>query len=190
VSFFDRPFGTPAQGQPSPPSPTLAEQLARDWEIVEGRLQTHPQEGSARVSDFLRRWGVALAQAEPAQQGSLASMLESARASLLSQVASAGESARHARWEEAEARQRATIAQAEHQRRMEAGKAEVRRLQEETTRIQNETWRASQAASERNHQLAKAALFPEQHCPYCARSYMDLTGGCWHCQRPHRPGYF
>lgn len=186
MSYFQRPFGSPDK-----PEPTLAQQLSSEWESLEQRLRgLAPEQGQTLVGDFLRRWGVALTEAPSSQQTGLSSLLDSARASLLGGLASATQKAQAAQWQAAETRQRRAIEQAEHERKMEAGRAEVRRLQAETAGIQGETWRASQIAIERNHQLARAALFPEQHCPYCARAYLDLTGGCWHCQHLHRPGHF
>lgn len=145
------------------------------------------EEGHRLVGDLLRRWGVTLAQVEPAQREPLASLIESARASLLGQLSSrrpgdAPQGAPRA--------SQAGLRDAERERRLEAGRAEVRRLQEETAQIQEQTWRMGQQAADRRHQLARAALFPEQHCPYCSRAYLDLTGGCWHCQSLHRPGHF
>lgn len=188
MSFFNRPFGSPS-GPSSDPDP--AQQLSQEWESLEAALSgIAPEEGHRRVSEFLRRWGQALAQVEPSRQGPLASLLESARASLLGQLQLSGQRQQTANWQQIETRQRQAIEQARHEAKMEAGRAEVRRLQEETARIQADTYRSTQASIARNHQLAKAALFPEQHCPYCARSYYDLTGGCWHCQCLHRPGHF
>lgn len=188
MSFFNRPFG--AQGaSPSEPEPT--QRLSQEWEALEARLAgVTPEEGHRQVGDFLRRWGVTVAQVEAARQGPLASLLESARASLLGQLQLSGQKQQAAQWRQAEARQQQALDEARQQAKLESGRAEVRRLQAETERIQAETYRATQASIDRNHQLAKAALFPEQHCPHCARSYYDLTGGCWHCQCQHRPGYF
>ena len=188
VSYFNRPFG--ASDSP-PPGSNLSQQLSGEWETLETILRAlGPEEGHRKVSEFLRRWGVTLGQADAAQQGALASLLESARASLLGQLSLAGQQQQASQWREAENRQRQALEQARHEARMEAGRAEVRRLQEETSRIQTETYRSGQLANERNHLLSKAALFPEQHCPHCARAYLDLSGGCWHCQHHHRPGYF
>lgn len=188
MSYFKRPWR--ASDSP-PPGPNLSQQLSQEWETLETMLRAlGPEEGHRKVSEFLRRWGVTLGQAPAEQQGALASLLESARASLLGQLSLAGQQRQAAQWSAAENRQRQAVEQARHEARMEAGRAEVRRLQEETSRIQAETYRASQLVNERNHQLAKAALFPEQHCPYCSRAYLDLSGGCWHCQHHHRPGYF
>jgi hypothetical protein len=191
VSYFKHAFGQPDQPADPSSTQTQAHSLSEEWEALEQRLKSAtPQEGHHQVSDFLRRWGVALAQAAPATQGPLANLLESARASLLGQLALANDQNRTTQYQQTEVRQRQAADQAAHQRRMGAGQAEIRRLREETARIQADTWSASQRAADRNHQLAKAALFPEQHCPYCSRAYLDLTGGCWHCQHHHRPGHF
>lgn len=142
----------------------------------------------AEVGQFLRHWGTAIAGLPVQQQIALANLMDSARASLLglleatSRAASAQSATAQAEgWRQAEMRQRQAMEQAEHRRRMEAGQAEVRRLQDETARIQAETYRSGQLSQERNFQLSRAALFPENHCPYCSRSYTDLSSGCWHC---------
>jgi hypothetical protein len=181
VSYFLRPFGPGHQ-----PEPTLAERLSRDWEELEGRLSKVPtQDRHPLVGDFLRRWSLLMAQAPAAEQGPLAHQLESARASLLSQIATAREEANSSVSLQSQA-----VEQAERHRKSAAMQAEVRRIQEESARLEEATRAATAASMERNFQLTRAALFPEQHCPYCARAYLDLNGGCWHCQSHHRPGHF
>jgi hypothetical protein len=211
-SYFRRPFGAAPSNQdsqsvPLTPSPeparpaesgSQAARLSSEWEAIEARIRQASsgwngqaaQTLHAEVGEFLRRWGVLVWEAPAGRQGPLASLLESARAALLGQLSNAAQAGQMSESRQAEARQRQALEQAEHARRLEAGRAEVRRLQDETARIQAETYAAGRLSAERSYQLAKAALFPEQHCPYCSRSYLDLSGGCWHCQHHHRPGYF
>lgn len=171
----------------------LPTQLSDEWKALEKKAILGLS-GHAEVADFLRRWTLRAAEQSSEIRTVLLSLVESARPTLIGQVETA-----EALWNRGRQSGSASPpppppppyqSQRDHDEELRRARDRLRRTNEEIEEIQRETERENRRAREMRDRMNFASLFPEKCCPHCYRSYGDLTGGCWHCQHPHRPWHF